>query len=305
MPFIGNKIVGPVGVLLLLLLGPGGLALYAEEEPGHLTIIPDSGVIILNNDTLPPGNPIRVEVPPGDQLLRFFPLHTAGRWAHRYLEYPFTLGSQGRRSIDLTGRSLFSIRTDPQSADLIYRDRFLGRTPGEYLLLTGVGDSVLVKMGGFQTKVIHLDRALEYGTVLYVTLEPDKSEAYIDQMSPDDEYRSPIKALMSPDLLISLGTGIGLLSTGVHYNRLADKHYDRYLQLIGNEARENAYSKASKKDRISKITFIAGDVALGVFGYLIIRRYVLKSSEPKTSGKKQRRLSFQATPQEAGVSLEF
>ncbi len=304
MLFIRNKIV-QLAYLSLFLLGPARLPLYAEEQPGYLTIIPDSGLIILNNDTLPADSLIQVEVSPGEQLLRFFPLHTAGRWAHRYIEYPFTLGSQGHRSIDLTKCSIFSFYTDPQSAELIYHDRFLGRTPGEYLFLTGVGDSVLVKMNGFQTKVIQLDRLLEYGTDLFITLEPDKTEAYIDQISPDEEYRSPVRAMLSADLMLSLGTGVALLVTGAYFNRQADKHYDRYLRLIGSKARENAYSKARRNDRVSKTTFIAGDLALGFFGYLIIRRYVFKSSGPKTPAKKNRGLSFQATPLKASVSFEF
>ena len=305
MLFIRNKIVLQLAYLSLFLIGPAWLPLYAEEQPGHLTIIPDSGLIILNNDTLPADTLIRVEVPPGEQLLRFFPLHTADRWAHRYIEYPFTLGSQGHRSIDLTRRSIFSFYTDPQSADLIYHDRFLGRTPGEYLFLTGVEDSVLVKMNGFQTKVIQLDQVFEHGTDLFITLEPDKTEAYIDQLSPDEEYRSPIRAILSPDLMLSLGTGVALLATGVYFNRPADKHYDRYLRLIGSKARENAYSQARRNDRISKTTFISGDLALGFFGYLLIRRYVFKSSGPKTLAQKHRGLSFQATPLNAGVSFEF
>jgi len=304
MRFIGNKILA-VSCLSLALCAGACSFLYAEEQPGYLTIIPDSGLIILNEDTLSPADPIRVEVPPGKQLLRFFPLHTAGRWAHRYLEYSFTLGSQGHRSIDLTKCSIFSFRTEPQSADLIYRDRFLGRSPGEYLLLTGVGDSVLVKITGFQTKVIHLDRVLEFGTDLFIALEPDESEAYVSKISPDGDYRSPFRAMLAPDLLVSLGSGIGLLVAGVHFNSEADRHYDSYLRLIGSSAREKAFSEARKNDRISKATIIAGDLAIGFFSYLIIRRYVLKSSKPETPEKKHRGLSFQIAPQKAGFSYKF
>lgn len=304
MRFIKNKIP-PVLYLLLLLSGFGSCSLYAEEAPGYLTIIPDSGVVILDEDTLTYSNPIQVEVPPGAHLLRFFPFHTAGRWAHRYIEYPFTLGSQGKRVIDLTRRSLFSFQTDPQSADLVYRDRFLGRTPGEYLLLTGVEDSVLVLKIGFQTKVINLDQLLEYGSDLFVRLEPDKTEAYAGMISADEEYRSPVRALLAPDLLLSLGSGAALLVTGVHYNREADRHYDQYLRLIGTSAREDAFSKARKNDRISKTAFIAGDLALGFFGYLIIRRYFFKSERPEAPSKKHRGLSFRTSPGKATVSFEF
>ncbi|MBN2289776.1 MAG: hypothetical protein JXQ83_10625 [Candidatus Glassbacteria bacterium] len=304
MPFIRNKILGPADIALLLLVS--ALAyLHAEELPGHLTVIPDPGVIILDGDTLDDSGPAEMEMPAGEHLLRFFPLHTADSWAHRYLEYPFTLGAQGRRVIDLTRRSILSIRSEPQNADLVYRDRLLGRTPGEYLFLTGVGDSVLVRMSGFQTRVIDLDRMLEYGGELFVALEPDKSEDYIGQISADDEYRSPVRALFTPGLLISLSTGAGLLVTGVHFNREADRHYDRYLRLIGTSAREDAFSQAKRNDRISKTAFIAGDLALGFFGYLIIRRYVFKAPGDNPQGQKRRGLSFRSTGREAFVSLEF
>jgi hypothetical protein len=306
MRFIRNKIL-LLGIVSLLLWGPVCLELFAEELPGHLTIVPDSGVVILDNDTLQYSEPIELEVLPGEHLLRFFPLHTAGLWAHRYIEYPFTLGSQGRRIIDLKQRSLLSIQTEPQSAYLIFRGRLLGHTPGEYLFLAGTGDSVLVNKQGYEPKVLDLDQILEYGTDIFVTLERDNSEAYLDQLSGDDNYRSPFKALLSPDLMLSLGTGIGLLVTGSYFNREADKHYDRYLRLIGNKAREDAFSQARINDRISKATFITGDIALGVFGYLVIRRLIFKSTGPDNPGKKRRELSFKlhSAYREAGISLEF
>ncbi|MFC1537589.1 hypothetical protein ACFL4P_02045 [Gemmatimonadota bacterium] len=306
MRFIRNNIL-LLGIVSLLLSGPVCLELIAEELPGHLTIVPDSGVVILDNDTLQYSETIELEVLPGEHLLRFFPLHTAGLWAHRYIEYPFTLGSQGRRIIDLKRRSLLSFQTEPQSASLFFRGRLLGHTPGEYLFLAGTGDSVLVNKQGYQPKVLDLDQILEYGTDIFLTLERDNSEAYLDQLSYDDNYRSPFKAMLSPDLMFSLGAGIGLLVTGSHFNREADKHYEHYLRLIGSKAREDAFSQAHKNDRISKATFIAGDIALGVFGYLVIRRLIFKSAGPDNPGKKRRELSFQVHSAcgEAGISLEF
>ncbi|MEA2063342.1 MAG: hypothetical protein U9P14_06570 [Gemmatimonadota bacterium] len=293
--------------VLTLLLAASPAPLSAGEPPAHLTILPDSGLIILDNDTLSAvSGPITMEIPPGKHTLRFFPLHTADSlWVHRYIDYPFTLGSQGRRTIDLGSRRVFSVRTEPPSAVLEHRGRFLGRTPGDYLFLTGAGDSLVVKMEGFHTRSIHLDRMLDYGTELFLTLERDESIDYRDQFGADDEYRSIFRELLSPDLMLSLGAGAGLITAGVLFNREADKYYERYLHYIGSDIRENAFSKARRNERLSRASLIAGDAALGLFGYLVLRRYLLKSSRPGVPGRKHPRLSFKASTAEAAFSYEF
>ncbi|MEA1997378.1 MAG: hypothetical protein U9N45_07050, partial [Gemmatimonadota bacterium] len=187
---------------------------------------------------------------------------------------------------------------------LTYRGQTLGRTPGEYLFLLGIGDSVVVRLEGYQSKTIHLDKLYDYGTELFLSLEPISADIGFDDLQTY-HYTSPIRKVLSKDLLICLGAGAGLLAGGAHFNHQADRHYDRYLQLLGTEAREDAYSKARRNDRISKASFIAGDIAIGVFGYLLIRRFVFPSEKPETPGEKRPRLSVIAAPGKSGLSLRF
>ncbi|HUU29112.1 MAG TPA: hypothetical protein VM123_14995 [archaeon] len=290
--------------IALPLLLSVSLNLWASEEPARLTIVPDSGLIVLDNDTLNLDSLTEIQIAPGGHILSFFPTHTAGRWVHRYLNYPFTVGSAGQKTIDLTARAIFRIRSDPQSADLSYRGRALGRTPGEYLFLLGTGDSVLVKLEGYQTKAIDLDRVFEHGADLFVSLETEN----LDRAASDLQtysYISPIKKLFTPDLLFSLGAGAALLTNGIHFNNEADKFYDQYMHLLGTKAREKAFSKARRNDRISKASFIAGDVAIGVFGYLLISRFVLKTGKHDSPNQKTHRLSLVIEPRKSGFSLKF
>ena len=290
--------------LAVFLLFSFWLNLCASEEPARLTIIPDQGMIVLDSDTLELYAPAEIEISPGEHLLKFFPYHTAGHWAHRYLVYPFTIGSAGKRTIDLSRSDVFTISTDPQSADLYFRGRFLGRTPGNFFFLLGTGDSVVVKMRGYQDKALHLDRLHDYGTEVFYSMEPKSAEDFVEDDLAAYSYRSPLKKLIAPDLMASLGSGVALLVIGAHFNQQADKYYDQYLRLLGTSAREESYSKARRNDRISKATFIAGDFALGVFGYMLIRRFVFPA-EKRDQQERPSRLSVKVLPHRAGMALKF
>ena len=278
--------------------------LCASEESAWLTIIPDQGKIVLDSDTLELNAPTEIEISPGEHILKFFPYHTASYWAHRYLIYPFTIGSAGKRTIDLTRSDIFAIRTDPQSAELYFRGRFLGRTPGDFYFLLGTGDSVVVKREGYQDKAIFLDRLHDYGTELFYSLEPASVDEFVEDDLATYTYSSPLKKLLSPDLMTSLASGVALLAIGVHFNQQADEYYDQYQRLLGTNAREKAYSKSRRSDRISKATFIAGDLALGVFGYMLIRRFVFPA-EKRGHGDNPPRLSVKVLPHKAGIALKF
>jgi len=290
--------------LIIFLLFSFWVNLYASEDTAWLTIIPDQGRIVLDSDTLELSAPAEIEISPGEHLLKFFPYHTAGQWAHRYLVYPFTIGSAGKRTIDLARSDIFTIRTDPQSAELYFRGRFLGRTPGDFFFLLGTGDSVVVKMRGYQDKILHLDKLHDYGTDIFYSMEPASAEEFVEDDLAAYSYRYPLKKLISPDLMASLGSGVTLLAIGAHFNQQADKYYDQYLRLLGTRAREEAYSKARRNDRISKATFIAGDLALAVFGYMLIRRFVFPA-ENRGEEKRPHRLSVKVLPHRAGMALKF
>ena len=290
--------------LTIFLLFAIRVNLCASEDPAWLTIIPDQGRIVLDSDTLELCAPTEIEISPGEHLLKFFPYHTAGHWAHRYLVYPFTIGSAGKRTIDLSRSDVFTISTDPQSAELYFRGRFLGKTPGDFYFLLGTGDSVVVKMRGYQDKTLHLDRLHDYSTEVFYSMEPASAEEFIEDDLTAYSYRSPLKKLIAPDLMASLGSGVTLLVIGAHFNRQADKYYDQYLRLLGTRAREDAYSKARRNDRISKVTFIAGDLALGVFGYMLIRRFVFPA-EKRDQQERPSRLSVKVLPHRAGMALKF
>ena len=288
-------------IFLLFTIRP---TLRAGEESAWLTIIPDQGRIVLDSDTLQFSAPAEIEISAGEHVLRFFPYHTASNWAHRYLVYPFTIGSAGKRTIDLTRSDIFTIRTDPQSAKLYFRGRFLGRAPGDFLFLLGTGDSVVVTMEGYQDKTLHLDRLYDLGTELFCSLEQASADEFVEDDLTAYSYSNPLRKLVSPDLIASLGTGVALLAIGAHYNQQADRYYDQYLRLLGSRAREETYSKARRKDRISKATFIAGDLALGVFGYMLIRRFVFPAEKGARKDKPSR-LSVKVLPRRAGLALKF
>lgn len=289
--------------LAFFLYSPLSGSLYAEEEPAWLSLVSLQGVILLDDDTLEVKDSLSIKIAPGEHVLNFYPYHTAGIWLPRYLIYPFTIGSSGHRTIDLTQNVLITIRSEPEAALLNYRGRYLGRTPGEFLLLTGTDDSVMVRAPGFQAKTLHFDRLKESGNDFFVSLEP----AIIDESQEEEQqlyqYRSPIRKLMTPELVLSLGAGITLVASGVHFNRLADQYYAKYLRLIGTHARENAYSKMRHNDRLSKMSIIAGDLSFGYFGYILIRRFVLseRHRKPEEGGG----LSFKFSPGKAGLALKF
>lgn len=290
--------------LTIFLLFSIRVSLCAGEESAWLTIIPDQGKIVLDSDTLEMNDPTEIEISPGEHVLKYFPYHTANYWAHRYLIYPFTIGSAGKRTIDLSRSDIFTIRTDPQSAELYFRGRFLGKTPGDYYFLLGTGDSVVVKMQGYQDKALYLDRLYDYGTELFCSLEPKSADELLEDDLATYHYRSPLRKLISPDLIATLGSGVALLAVGTHFNKQSDKYYDQYLRLLGSRAREEAYSKARRNDRISRATFIGGDLALGVFGYIMIRRFVFPA-EKRGQEDRPSRLSVKVLPHKAGMALEF
>jgi hypothetical protein len=292
----------PAALLAVLVLLALRTVLCAADQPGFLTVVPDSGLIMLDNDTLNLSGPSEIEVQPGDHVLSFYPIQTSDRWTHLYLDYDFNIGSGGKKTLDLTRHATIDLRTDPQSADIEYRGSFLGHTPGEYLFLIGMGDSVVLKLTGYQSKTVRIDQSTDYEKNVFAALEP-LNPADNEEQVEVTAYISPLKELLSPDLLISLGSGAALLVTGVHYNRLADASYDRYLHLLGTDAREKAFSQARHNDRISKATFIAGDLAVGAFGFLVIRRVLLSSSDIKAG--KHPGLSMDVGPRSASLSLRF
>ena len=53
------------------------------------------------------------------------PHDVSAEWFHRYLVYPFSVGSNGHRTIDLTRCETFTFSSTPQAAELRYRDRYL------------------------------------------------------------------------------------------------------------------------------------------------------------------------------------
>ncbi|HLA40214.1 MAG TPA: hypothetical protein VJ417_09460 [Candidatus Glassbacteria bacterium] len=280
------------------------VAAVHAEETGRLKIIADPGLILVDGDTLNHAGEQEIELPAGDHELRFFPYHTVDEWVHRYLVYPFSLGAAGQRTIDLTRREFFTIRSDPQAAELRFRGRYLGLTPGEYMLLVGSGDSVVVQMNGYESQVLQLDKLFPQGTDLFVSLEPK----LVEQGMPADDleayqYHSPLRKLASLDLMLSLGGGVTLLAVGAPFNQKADSFYDDYLSFLGSRARENAYSKMKRFDRLSKTTFIAGDAALGFFGYMLVRRFIFPAEEHKREEPSRLSLKFQG--HSAALSYQF
>jgi hypothetical protein len=296
-------------ILALLAAGLAGGAI-AADPPAVLRILPTPGLVVIDADTLKAesGEPIELEVEPGEHVLRFFPYHTAGEWIHRYLVYPFSVGSDGRRTFDLNNCQVFAFSSTPQSAELRYRGRYLGRTPGEFLLLAGESDSVLVTMPGYETEAFDLDRVASSGRLnVYVDLDPQ-----IARTASEEEpvlayhYQSPARKLLAPDLLISLTSGVAMLATGVYFNQKADEHYDKYQKLLGPRARESEYSQMKRNDRLSKASFIVGDTALGVFGYLLVRRIIFPAADPNApAGQKKEGLSMTVTTSRAQLSYEF
>ena len=282
----------------------------AAESPALLKIIPSPGLVIVDDDTLDVGGSAQreVELEAGEHVLRFFPYHTAGEWIHRYLVYPFSVGSDGRRTIDLTSCEVFTFDSSPQSAELRYRGRYLGRTPGEFLLLPGEDDSVTVLMQGYDTEVFNLDRISSLGNLdVFVSLDPQ-----IAGMSHDDEdimayhYQSPARKLLAADLLLSLTSGVAMLAVGTYYNQKADDDYERYQRLLGPKAREKAYQDMKHNDRLSKASFLVGDTALGIFGYLLVRRIIFPSDDSKSPEKDiHKGLSMKVTTSRAQLSYEF
>ncbi|MFH1070974.1 MAG: hypothetical protein V1794_15250 [Candidatus Glassbacteria bacterium] len=274
------------------------------EETGKLKIIADPGVILVDDDSLECNGEAEVELEAGEHELRFFPYHTVDEWVHRYLVYPFTIGAAGQRTIDLTNRDIFTIRSDPQAAELLYRGRYLGLTPGDFLLLLGAGDSVVVKMDGYENKALQLDELHPAGAELFVSLE----RLIAQEVGPSDDleayqYRSPLRKLLSPDILLSLGSGAALLAVGAHFSQKADDYYDDYLGYLGTRAREDAYSKMRRFDRISKSTFLAGDAALGFFGYILVRRFIFPAEGSKR--REPSHLSMKFTGRRVALSYKF
>ncbi len=309
MRFMPNK--SGTAVLAALILAVANCLALAAEQPASLHIITQPGKIVLDSDTLEAtgDTPLVLELEPGEHVLRFFPFHTAGEWVHRYLVYPFSVGSDGRRTINLSNSAVFAFRTDPQAAELSYRGRYLGRSPGEFLLLTGEGDSVNISLPGYEQITVKLDNVLALGSLeVYHSLDP-----LIAGIGGEEEdfrayqYQSPLRKLMAPDLMTSFATGVALLAFGAYFNQKADDHYDRYQRLLGPSSREREYSAMKRNDRLSKLSFIVGDTALGVFGYLLVRRFIFPAhgQENMDEEKPRKGLSMNVTTRNAQLSFKF
>jgi hypothetical protein len=266
---------------------------------------------VVDSDTIEmdgSGN-LELELEAGEHVLRFFPYHTAdAAWYHRYLIYPFSVGSDGRRTIDLTRCETFTFASTPQAAVLSYRDRYLGRTPGEYLLLTGEGDSVLMSMPGFESEVFDLDNIAASGNLnVHLVLDPQIAGLDLDDEKISAyEYHTPARKLLAPDLMISLTSGVAMLALGSYFNQKADDHYDRYQKLLGPSAREKAYSDMKRNDRLSKLSFVAGDAALGVFGYLLVKKIIFPAKGESGPERDEREgLSMSMSTTRAQFSFKF
>ncbi len=295
-------------LLASLLVSPLSFAagkLQATETPARLTLVPDAGVILLDRDTLQLTETTELELAPGEHLLKFFPYHTAGVWMNRYLVYPFSIGPDGRRMIDLTGRRAMMIRTEPAGSRIIYRGKALGQTPGEYLFLMEPGDSILLEHDGYQPRALRIDQLTDADSDLFFAMQP-LDPSLLSQDLQSYQLPSVWSRVLSWDMMLSLGTGAALLAGGTYFNQQADSYYDDYLHLIGSEAREAAYAQARRNDRISRLTFIAGETSLGVCGYLLIRRLIFDGDSPLGDPPHHpKRLSVVAEPGRGGLSLSF
>ncbi len=294
---------------LLLVCAACGMS-AAAEKPASLRIAARPGLLVLDSDTLDltAGAPLEIRLEPGEHVLRYFPYHTAGEWVHRYLVYPFNVGSDGHRTIDLTSSAVFTFRTDPQAAQLRYRGRDLGRTPGKFLLLGGVGDSVSISLPGYEPTVVKLDEVPARGSrEIFRSLDPRIAGIGDEENLHAYRYQSPVRKLLVPDLMASFATGAALLALGAYFNKRADGHYDRYQRLLGPSAREREYSATKRNDRLSKVSFIVGDAALGVFGYLLVRRFIFpaRKQENLAGGQQRRGVSMRVTTSGARLSFKF
>jgi hypothetical protein len=309
MRFMPNK--SATVVLTALLVAAINCLALAAEKPASLRIVTQPGLIVLDSDTLEAaaGAPLLIEVEPGEHVLRYFPYHTAGEWVHRYLVYPFSAGSDGRRTIDLSNSAVFSFRTEPQAAELSYRGRYLGRTPGDFLLLTGVGDSVSISLPGYDQINVRLDEVHALGSLdIYHSLDPQIAGiGGVNAELQAYQYQSPLRKLLAPDLMTSFVTGAALLALGSYFNNKADDHYDRYKRLLGPTAREREYSAMKRNDKLSKTSFIVGDTALGVFGYLLVRRFILQRRGQENMGEEKLNngLSMKVSTRSAQLSFRF
>lgn len=252
---------------------------YLRAEP-QLVLKADSGLVIVDRDTLVLRMETRnIEVPPGEHRLRYYPLHRAtGTWENRYIDYLIDIDAGSSTRIDLGRRKSLRLETSPSGAEIIYRGKALGWTPGDYLFLDGRKDKIVLALEGYRPVTVDID-GQDDGKLLEFNLQPFGEANSPGQVVPLPKKKPFSGVFSSPALVLSLGTGVGMLAAGAYFNNRADDHYDRYLRILNPVEREKAFKDARRDDRLSQASFITGNVSLAFFGYLLLNKYVFNNKD--------------------------
>ena len=283
--------------------------LHAQSE---LILKADSGRVIVDRDTLVLKMESKtVKVVPGEHRLRFYPLHSAtGVWENRYIDYWIDVDAGSSTRIDLSRRKSLRIETSPDNAKIVYRGKTLGWTPGNYLFLDGRNDKIVLTIDGYRPRTVDIDSQAD-GQLLEFQLQSFEEISHSGAVTPLPKNNPFSGVFSSPSLVLSLGSGVGLLAAGAYFNNRADNRYDRYLRLLNPVEREKAFKDARRNDRLSQASFITGNVSLAFFGYLLLKKYVFNDKDDSfiatESGIEHRKsgVGFSVCSGEAALSLRY
>lgn len=153
----------------------------------------------------------------------------------------------------------------PFGADVFLGDERLGVTPF-WLDVSRVGEkSVDLTYPGYQTRNIRLSE--HSGPVLEVRLSPVREGPGSSVLAPEREQHGFLNARLLKWSLLMMSAGSAV--AGLHFKDRADEAFDEYVHTGHSVRMREAFDRAEKNDRYALGCWIAAEVSLVGFLYLL------------------------------------
>lgn len=256
-------------LLVALLTLP--LISQASGEQAVLRLVGGQGVVMVGGDSISvSGAPQTVPIPVEPVRVIYHPAFRPGPWMPGPVAQILTPAPGETLTIDLDHPFRVWLVSQPPGAEVRLRGKPLGRTPLQITLLLPPPEPVELQLEDYMDMTVPLGPELADST-LTVALEPASGAPTRIETPPK---RGP--GLLE---LGSLGLSAVAFGAGFLFKESADRDFDRYLETANLDRALEFFDSAESKDDRARISWVVGQVSLGLAIYLIVKELASEELE--------------------------
>jgi len=241
-----------------------------EDENGYLKLLPGSGDVLIDAETVEITEPVVLDLAAGAHTIKYLYEVVDLQWIPPFVTQPFDITRGDTLTIDLKETLSLNILSKPSDAQIHLRNRFLGTTPLSITFLVVPNQTLIFKKDRFQSKSVTITENLMDNPNLTVSLMPVAENSWIDEEEevlagqPSRQRRRLIKYSLA-------GLTVGAAIAGLTFKEQADDAFAAYQTSANQERIQFFFDRAESRDNMARAAFLVSEAALFVTVYLFIK----------------------------------